>query len=259
MSRAGGTRRTDTRARTNVTKPHAQSLEPPQSRAADVFFDGFRDAAPFAAFLSLIYLGLGALCADRGLSLLDTLAMTALLYSTPLQVLLVQNLGAGPAMMLPVILILNARFALMAAVLARSLASERRGRIACAVTLLVPTVFANCRARFGRDGRHPLAYFLGVGLPLYVTSVLCSMAGYLLGAGRAGAGSLAFDRFALALFLTVLAGRLWPRRLEVAAFVIAFAATPALVPIFGSASVLAVPLLIGVALAGFGEARRLRA
>nr|WP_269844490.1 AzlC family ABC transporter permease [Acidimangrovimonas sediminis] len=217
-----------------------------------------RDAAPFAAFLCFLYVGLGALCAAKGLSWIETVAMTALLYSTPLQMLMVQNHDAGWATILPIILVMNARFALMAAVLARSFSSEPLGRIACYITLLVPTVFANCRTRFNRDDGHALTYFAGIGLPLYLTSLFAIMAGHLLGPGWSNAGILAFDRFALALFLTVLAGRLWPHRAEVAAFAIGFLATPLLGPAFGALSVLGSPMLIGSSVAVWGEIGRRR-
>lgn len=224
-------------------------------RPRAVFRQGLRDAVPFAPMIGLIYAGFGALCATNGISLATAASMSLLIYSTPLQVLLAQNPEGGLALMVPIVLAMNARFALMAATLERHFRDVPLPRLALSVTLLIPTVFTNCYTRFRTDPRAPLAYFLGIGLPLYMTSLAGTVTGHVAGAAWVTPEMIAFSNFALALLLVILAAKLWPHVFEVVAFCAGFALAPALQPVFGHYNILCAALFIGGAITLWQEVR----
>ncbi len=72
------------------------------------------DFAPIGILNGLIFLSFGILSLAEGLSLPQALVASLLIYSSPLQILLIQNLQDGAALV-PVILALNALSALMIA------------------------------------------------------------------------------------------------------------------------------------------------
>lgn len=216
--------------------------EPKTQRSAAIA--GARDSIPFAVLFIFVYASYGALCASSGWGFWQTFAATALLYSTPLQLILVQNIDSG-LVVIPIVLAMNARFALMSATLSPYFRSISLLKFAPAATLMIPSVFTACFTRFQLHPQHAMAYFLGIGVPLYVTGVLATVVGYQIGSDFGGTEVVDLTAFILALLLVILSGKLWPQTYEVSAFWLGFLAAPVFLLAFESYNIVVTPFLIG--------------
>ena len=217
-------------------------LEPKTQRSAAIA--GARDSIPFAVLFIFVYASYGALCASTGWGFWPTLTATALLYSTPLQLILVQNIDTGLAV-IPIVLAMNARFALMSATLSPYFRNISLLKFAPAATLMIPSVFTACFTRFQKNPQQAMAYFLGIGVPLYVTGVLATVVGFQIGSDFGGTDVVDLTAFILALLLVILAGKLWPQTYEVSAFWLGFLTAPVFFVAFENYNIVVTPFLIG--------------
>ena len=205
---------------------------------------GARDSIPFAVVFVFVYASYGALCASSGWGFWQTFAATALLYSTPLQLILVQNIDSG-LVVIPIVLAMNARFALMSATLSPYFRNVSLLKFAPAATLMIPSVFTACFVRFQQNPQHAMAYFLGIGVPLYVTGLLSTVVGFQVGSDFGGTNVVDLTAFILALLLVILAGKLWPQAYEVSAFWLGFLTAPVFFIAFENYNIVVTPFLIG--------------
>ncbi len=212
-----------------------------------VFLTGLRDSIPFVVLFIIVYVSYGALCFSLGLTFGETIASSIFLYSTPLQLILAQNAGNG-LLLLPVILVMNARFALMSATLSPYFRSVSLGQFALAATLIIPSVFTACYSRFKNNPAHSLAYLLGIGVPLYTAGSVATIIGYFLGARFDGSNLVDQTSFVLALLLAILAGKLWPHKYEVSGYWLGLFAAPSALILFQDFSLVITPFFIGGAL-----------
>ena len=111
--------------------------------AVDVFIEGARDAITFGVAFIFLYLSIGILSATQSLTLSQTLATTLLIFSTPLQFLLIQSYNDG-WILLPVIMALNARFVLLSATLAPYIRSTSTTKTMASLILITPSIFTGC-------------------------------------------------------------------------------------------------------------------
>ena len=211
----------------------------------NVFKEGLRDSVAFGLPFLLLYLSLGMLGAGRSLSLAGVLATTVLIFSTPLQFLLVQHADSG-WVLAPVILMMNARFALMAAAISPHIKDTRISRIAASSILIVPSVFTACMARFKHDRRHGFQYFLGIGIPLYGASIVCTYIGSAAGKIQMPPVLLAATTMVFPLQVTALSARHWPHYFDVASYWLGFVLAPFFIYVFAKYNLLLTPLLVGV-------------
>lgn len=217
---------------------------PVQSSAAGVFNEGARDAVSFGVAFIFLYLSIGILSATQSLSLGQALATTLLIFSTPLQFLLIQNHHDG-WVLLPIILALNARFVLLSATLAPYLRNTSGMKIMASLTLITPSIFTGCVTRFKRQADHPFAYFVGLGLPIFGISIVCTYIGFISGTGLASPVIFSVMTLLLPLQFTALAGKHWPHYAEVSSYWLGFIGAPLLVYLFKDYSLLCTPFIIG--------------
>lgn len=217
---------------------------PVRSSGAGVFNAGARDAVSFGVAFIFLYLSIGILSATQSLSLSQALATTLLIFSTPLQFLLIQNYNEG-WVLLPIILALNARFVLLSATLAPYLRKTSTLTIMASLILITPSIFTGCVTRFKRHAEHPFAYFIGLGLPIFGISIVCTYIGFIAGAGLASPVIFATMTLLLPLQFTALAGKHWPHYAEVSSYWLGFIGAPWLVFLFKDYSLLCTPFLIG--------------
>lgn len=212
-----------------------------------VFKEGMRDSIALGIPFVLLYLSFGMLGTEQGLSLSGMLATTVFVFSTPLQILLMQSHSSG-WILAPVILMMNARFALMAAALSPYIKETKNSRIFASAILIAPSIFTGCITRFKHDTRHAFHYFLGIGIPLYAVSVLCTLVGAMAGAGFVSPAMLAIMTMILPLQVTSMMARHWPHYLDVGSYWLGFILTPVLVHVFEKYNLLLTPFLTGAAM-----------
>jgi predicted branched-subunit amino acid permease len=223
---------------------HTDTAE--NAQKAEAFKEGMRDSVVFGLPFVLVYISLGMLAMERSLSLTAVMATTVLIFSTPLQLLLVQHYDSG-WILVPAILMMNARFALMAAAIAPHVKDTKILKIAASCVLLVPSVFTACILRFKRDRRYGFLYFLGVGLPLYVVSILCTYVGVVAGEIHVSPVMQAVTIMVYPLLGTALSARLWPHYFDVSSFWLGFLLAPVFVYVFREYNLLCTSVMIGAA------------
>ncbi|MHC8357003.1 AzlC family ABC transporter permease [Pseudomonas sp. LB3P81] len=215
-----------------------------RSSAASVFKEGARDAITFGVAFIFLYLSIGILSATQSLSLSQALATTLLIFSTPLQFLLIQNYNDG-WILIPIIVALNARFVLLSATLAPYIRSTSTMTIMASFILITPSIFTGCVTRFKRRTDHPFTYLIGLGLPILGVSIICTYIGFIAGAELTSPVIFAAMTLLLPLQFTALAGKHWPHYAEVSSYWLGFFGAPILVYLFKEYSLLCTPFVIG--------------
>lgn len=203
-----------------------------------------RDFMPIGVLNGLIFLSFGLLSLAEGLSLPQTLVASVLIYSSPLQILLVQNLQDGAALV-PVILALNARFALMTASLMPYIAPGGRMRPAAWAHLIVPSILSVCLSTFRRGHDDPVRYFRVMGAWLFAVAVIATGIGYIATPHVPEDTVKPLITFALAILFVALNARLWPKRADVSSFWIGLGAMPMFLWLLDGMATLVGPFLIG--------------
>jgi predicted branched-subunit amino acid permease len=215
-----------------------------RSSAASVFIEGARDAITFGVAFIFLYLSIGLLSATQSLSLSQALATTLLIFSTPLQFLLIQSYNDG-WVLLPVIVALNARFVLLSATLAPYIRNTSTLKTMASLILITPSIFTGCVTRFKRKADHPFTYMIGLGLPIFGISIICTYIGFIAGAEFTSPVIYAAMTLLLPLQFTALAGKHWPHYSEVSSYWLGFIGAPLLVYLFKDYSLLCTPFIIG--------------
>ncbi|MGE8146791.1 AzlC family ABC transporter permease [Pseudomonas frederiksbergensis] len=220
------------------------SNTPAQTSTANVIMEGVRDAITFGVAFIFLYLSIGILSATQSLSLGQALATTLLIFSTPLQFLLIQNYNDG-WILIPIIIALNARFVLLSATLAPYIRNTSTAKILASLILITPSIFTGCVTRFKRRTDHPFTYLIGLGLPIFGVSIICTYIGFVAGAELASPAIYALMTILLPLQFTALAGKHWPHYAEVSSYWLGFVGAPLLVYLFKDYSLLCTPFIIG--------------
>lgn len=186
--------------------------EPQSLRPKTDFADGVLRIAPI--FVSIIPFGLllGALAAQKGLSPLETLIMSATVFAGSAQFVAI-DLWREP-LPLPTLvvttLLVNLRHVLMGAALTPALAHWRRPQGYGALFFLADEIWALAMHR-SASGRLTPAYYLGLALPLYVNWLACTTLGAVIGGVLTDPARYGFDFAFTAIFLVLLSG-LWRGR-----------------------------------------------
>jgi predicted branched-subunit amino acid permease len=206
--------------------------------------EGARDAITFGVAFIFLYLSIGILSATQSLSLSQALATTLLIFSTPLQFLLIQNYNDG-WILFPIIMALNARFVLLSATLAPYIRNTSTLKIMASLILITPSIFTGCVTRFKRRIDHPFTYLVGLGLPIFGVSIICTYIGFIAGAEFSSPVIFSVMTLLLPLQFTALAGKHWPHYAEVSSYWLGFVGAPLLVYLFKDYSLLCTPFIIG--------------
>jgi predicted branched-subunit amino acid permease len=185
---------------------------------------GIAIALPFGASSVIYGLGFGVLASQVGLSVLEAVIMSALVFSGTAQLAIVQSWTAGLAL-LPVfatVMLANARYILMSAALRPWFASLRQGRVTLALLMLVDGSFA-IGMRERAAGRNDAGVVLGAGLISYTAWVGSTGLGFALGQLVPDPKVYALD-FIIVAFSASAAALMWRGKSDLAPAAVALAA-----------------------------------
>lgn len=167
---------------------------------------GARDVAPTLPAVLPFGIVVGAAAVDVGLSAIEALGMSVIVFAGASQLAAIALIGAGAPAFVVVItaLVINLRHVMYSASLEPRYRDEALGWRASIAYLLVDQVFVMAALKFGADESvNRRWYFLGLGLPVWVTWVIGTAAGAV--AGTAVPAWLPLDFAVPMVFLALLA------------------------------------------------------
>ncbi|PZT47793.1 branched-chain amino acid ABC transporter permease [Helicobacter valdiviensis] len=224
-------------------------------RMKNYFIDGLKDSAIFGVSFIFLYLSIGANGYANSLSFFETLSTTLFVFSTPLQFLLVQSYHEG-YILIPLILAMNARFLLMSATLAPYFKNQSIFRLSLSSIIICPSVFSGCISYFKKSSSHPFAYFLGLGIPIWLVSLLSTAIGYETGSSLNSPQLKEIIALVLPLQFTGLAAKHYPNLKEVNSYFLGFLLAPFGLAFAPSYYLLILPFVIGLFMVIFDEIQR---
>jgi predicted branched-subunit amino acid permease len=188
---------------------------------------GIRLALPFGAS-SLIYgLAFGLMSAQIGMSALESVVMSALVFSGTAQIAILQSwtvIGSLLPLFLTV-LVVNARYLLMGAALRPWLGTLSAWKSHLTLFFLVDGAFALCMREHAK-GERDAGILLGSGALSYTGWVVGTAGGFIFGALVSNPHALGLD-FVIVAFAASSAAFLWRGRIELAPALTAIAAVVA--------------------------------
>lgn len=215
------------------------------------------DFIPIGLLNAWIYFLFGILCATQTLSISQAIAASAFIYSSPLQIIMVQNLEDG-YLLVPIIFALNVRFALMTATLMPYIASHGKLKPKLSSHLIVPSIFSLCLTKFRNGYGEPIMYFRITGIALFVVALLFTVLGYMASIDLPEEKIKPVLSFTLALLFVALNAKLWPRYSDVIVFWVGLMAMPFFLFIFGNLALLIGPFCVGIVFVFWSEMRAMR-
>jgi 4-azaleucine resistance transporter AzlC len=180
------------------------SASTPSFRAS--FGEGVRDILPVIAAASPFGLVFGALAAERGLSFVEIVLMSAVIYAGASQFAALE-LWVTPLPVLAIlfaVLAVNFRHVLYSAALGRRMRHWPAGRRLAAFSLMVDPVYALSELKGG--ARLSGAYYAGLALPMYVSWVAATTVGAAFGGLIREPQAWGFDFVLTAYFLVLVTG-----------------------------------------------------
>ncbi|WP_437324486.1 AzlC family ABC transporter permease [Sorangium sp. So ce381] len=194
------------------------------------FRQGLHASAPVVISFLMSFFGVGMLSRAAGLSLGQSVAMSAFVFAGPAQfaILTAFQSGASTAVILLSVLVINFRFFVMAVNLVRSFRGVPLVQIVPALPMLSASTFAVTAVEAGeRSGRDNFRYFMGVCLGSYPVAVAMTAAGYLASRGF-GSNALRAVTVILPLYFGILLAKERGSPSSLAAAIAAFCLNPIL-------------------------------
>lgn len=190
-----------------------------------LFYRGLRDSVPMQVGIAPFGIIFGTLAGVGGLSLLQAVGMSALVYAGSAQFIVISLLGSGAsaAVILLTTLIVNLRHVLYSATLQPHVSAlPQRWRLLLAFWLTDET-FAVVQRFYRVHGRTPQAhwYWLGVATALYACWVGSSLVGVLFGQAVPDMAGWGLEFAMLATFIGIVVPMLRNRPQIAAALVAA--------------------------------------
>lgn len=220
------------------------------------FKEGINDSVPFGIGFVFLYLAMGMQSFTQQVSLSQVLAMTTFIFSTPLQFLLIQSKSVAVFVIIPIVLAMNARFLLMSGMFAPNFKSVRLVKLLFSTILIVPSVFTGCMVQFKKNTLGAFEYFLGLGLPIYLVSIVCVVIGFLLGHQLRSPLLYAMMPIVLPLQFTALAAKHWPDHKQIFSYWLGFVCAPMLIYLFKEYNLLLTPFVIALVVIAYEEVRK---
>lgn len=157
-------------------------------------------ATPFAVLL-------GALASDRGLSLLETGLMSALVFAGSAQFIALDAWQSPPAWLAIGLgtLVVNLRHVFMSASVLRRMTAFPRWLRGASMFFLADEIWAFAEARAARQRLTPAFYF-GLAVFFYANWVISTVIGSLAGRLISGPRALGFDFAFIAIFIGLIMG-----------------------------------------------------
>lgn len=210
------------------------STTAPLAASRSEYFRGARAFLPLAVSIAAYGVVWGVLAGQAGLSVLDVLLMSGLVFAGASQFVALDMWTAGALPIASILIataIVNLRMALMSATMHPLVAGLPRWRGLLTMAVVTDEDWALTMGEV-RRGRGTLAFFLGAATLCYLTWLLSTLAGRLLGSVIDDPTTYGLDFAFTATFLALLFG-MWKGRLDlvpwIAAALIAIA-TARLIP-----------------------------
>ncbi len=177
----------------------------PAHRGTDEFLLGAWQMLPLLIAVVPFALIMGALCAEKGMSPLETALMGALVFAGSSQ-FVAAGLWQHPIPMLAIVAstaLINSRHLLMGAALAPSMGAFGRPRSYLALFFMADENWAMAMRR-AAAGHLTASYYFGLSVPFYLSWVLWTTIGNLIGGVIADPKRFGFDFAFAAVFLVIL-------------------------------------------------------
>jgi 4-azaleucine resistance transporter AzlC len=176
------------------------------NRSGD-FRQGATDSVPVVIAGIPIGLLWGTLAAGKGLTAAETLLMSSSVYAGAAQFVAIEQWREpAPWLLLTVAaFIVNLRYILMGASLARHMTGIRTSKKALPMFLLSDEVWAFAERR-ALTARLTASYLFGLGVPMYLGWTTSSFVGALVGRTLGDSKALGFDFVFSAIFIGILSG-----------------------------------------------------
>ena len=192
------------------------------------FREGTRAAIPVCFGFLGITTALGIAAHAAGLSLGETVLMSAVVFAAPAQFPAIELFPlAGKAVhILLSTLVINLRFAIMSLALVPHFSRVRKAALMPAAHLISVSTFAVSFLRFQqKSSQEKFFYFLGVAIPSYTCYLVGTTVGYLFGA-RIPGGFEEGIQFVFPAYLTALLAAELRERQAILLVGVAFLTTP---------------------------------
>jgi 4-azaleucine resistance transporter AzlC len=177
----------------------------PARRGNDEFLLGAWQMLPLLIAVIPFALIMGALCAEKGMSPLETALMSALVFAGSSQ-FVAAGLWQHPIPMLAIVAgtaLINSRHLLMGAALAPNMGAFGRPRAYLSLFFMADENWAMAMRR-AAAGPLTASYYLGLSVPFYLSWVLWTTVGNLIGGVIADPKRFGFDFAFAAVFLVIL-------------------------------------------------------
>lgn len=168
---------------------------------------GFRSILPLTVAVVPIGLVFGAVAATKGLSALEAMLMSALVFAGGSQFVAMDRWShpASIAALGMAALLVNVRHVLMGASISRHMAAFSLRQKIISMLFLADEIWAVAEFH-AREHRLTPAWFFGAALPFYAAWVLSGLVGALLGGLVGDLAVIAMDFVFLAVFVILIAG-----------------------------------------------------
>lgn len=172
------------------------------------FLSGMRNSVPVVVAAAPFGLLFGALAVDNGLSLFETVFMSAAIYAGASQMVGIELFGGTIAPWLVVfsIFAVNFRHVLYSAALGRRIGSFSALQKAIAFFVLVDPQYAEAEKRAEQGKPVTFAWYIGMGLPVYVCWVTEGFLGGVFGGLITNPEALGIDFLLPLYFLGLVLG-----------------------------------------------------
>lgn len=173
--------------------------------ATSPWMSSLRQAAPIVMGYLPVGAAFGVLAHKTGLSMLNTVLMSVLVYAGSAQLIAVAMLaaGMGPISIIATTFVVNLRHLLMSASLAPNLNGWKKWQLALFAFEVTDESFAVHSTRFGRGDRNKTVCF-GVNVIAQLSWVAASWLGYLTGSSIPDVEPLGLDYALPAMFIALL-------------------------------------------------------
>ncbi len=169
------------------------------------FFKGFIDTIPLALSASIYGVVYGVLAGKAGLSILETIAMSGIVFAGASQMTAVQMiaLGSSGISIIITVFIINLRHFLLSASIAPYLKKESLGVKLLSSFLLTDETYAVAYSHFQKNSPEA-KYYLGSGMTIYIFWGISGAIGYFFGNIISSQLNYIFDFAFVAAFLGML-------------------------------------------------------
>lgn len=171
------------------------------------FFDGVKTIAPILVAALPIGLVFGAVAASKGLSPLEVVLMSALVFAGGAQ-FVAMDIWTHPAAWTALgfaALLVNIRHVLMGASLGRKMQAFSPAQKYLGALVMADENWAMSEARAARRKLTP-AFYVGLAAPFYCNWIICSLIGALLGAFLGDPAAIGLDFAFPAVFIVLVMG-----------------------------------------------------